>query len=241
MYVLGTVWSFGMKYFFWPTWLRTSWTFGVRQMLDLLISCLVFIIKSTRSKIYSAAPLCRHLDSYIGIPICVNSIISHISSARRPSCKSQLSAPLVPLLLFSACSPSSPYQRAGRCGMPPRSHSVMSVTQSNPVVPSNPCKSQHLRAAVLPLRQNYAHVEIGESRGEAKQRGAYTLQSHPRLCLCRYAPFRRSRPSRLTVQIGAVFATLKNVKGKNRKSCFVLGGKDKILGWWSGDKQSAAA
>lgn len=46
--------------------------------------------------------------------------------------------------------------------MPPWSHSVMSVVKIHLIYSSNPCKSQHLRAAELPLRQNYAHAGIEE-------------------------------------------------------------------------------
>ena len=50
--------------------------------------------------------------------------------------------------------------------MPLWSHSVMSVLEIHPISSSNPCKSQHLRAVELPLRQNYAHLGIGQVKGE---------------------------------------------------------------------------
>lgn len=56
-----------------------SRTFTLRQMFDLLICCLVCIIKWTLCKIHSAARLRRHLDSYLGVSIRVNAIVSHIS------------------------------------------------------------------------------------------------------------------------------------------------------------------
>lgn len=44
----------------------------------------------------------------------------------------------------------------------------------HPGLSSNPCKSEHLRAADLPLRQNYAQVGIEKSKG----RGGGVLGGH---------------------------------------------------------------
>lgn len=60
----------------------------------------------------------------------------------------------------------------------------MSVLEIHPISSSNPCKSQHLRAAELPLRQNYAQVGIGQVKGEGGGMYAPPFPSHPQLCLC---------------------------------------------------------
>lgn len=74
----------------------------------------------------------------------------------------------------------------------------------------------------------HMHVGTGDSRAEGMHgRRIYSPAVLDRLCCD--APFRRSLPSRLSFEVGAVFAMLEK-RGEKSKSCFVLRGKDKISG-----------
>lgn len=79
------------------------------------------------------------------------------------SCKSQFPASYSPPFHFFTLiflSKNWPFQHASVAAFSHLCHKI------HPGLSSNPCKSEHLRAADLPLRQNYAHVGIGKETGE---------------------------------------------------------------------------
>lgn len=90
-----------------------------------------------------------------------HSVRLFIQSCR--SCKSQSLASYSPPFHFFTLiflSKNCPFQHASVAAFSHLCHKI------HPGLSSNPCKSEHLRAADLPLRQNYAHVGIGKEMGE---------------------------------------------------------------------------
>lgn len=109
----------------------------------------------------------RHnFHPYLHISLQLNRVILHSSSSGVAGVVNHRYG-----LLLSTSSLSSPSQRTGLSSTPPWPHSVIYVIKSTLGLSSNPCKSEHLRAADLPLRQNYAHV----GTGNVKDGGTFTL------------------------------------------------------------------
>lgn len=102
------------------------------------------------------------------------------------SCKSQFPASYSPPFHFFTLiflSKSWPFQHASVAAFSHLCHKI------HPGLSSNPCKSEHLRAADLPLRQNYAHVGIGKETGEGGGVETFTLLHFPCILNSVYAVF----------------------------------------------------
>lgn len=126
----------------------------------------------------------RHnFHPYLHISLNLNRIILHDSSSGVAGVVNHSSHLLI--LLLSTSSASSPYlknwpfQHASMAAFSHLCHKI------HPGLSSNPCKSEHLRAADLPLRQNYAHVGIGN----VKDGGTFTLLHFSLILNCVYAVF----------------------------------------------------